>query len=159
MEEKREIKENSTEYTAQKCKTTEDNTVAALYKIGLLIFIPLFLLFFFCRTELGLNTLIKGGYSCAFKRMTGINCPGCGGTRASFYLARLRLVDSFRMNAVVPVSVVLYLFFMIWQTLHKFFGIKSLKEKHIYIMLAIFVITVVVRWIVVNIYIWSVINV
>lgn len=129
---------------------SEDNVVAALYKIGLLIFIPLVLVFIFLNTDMALKYLIEGGYSCSFRRMTGLYCPGCGGTRASIYLARLKFASSFRMNATVPVSVLLYLYFMIRETLHRIFGIKGIKEKQVYILISIFVITVLLRWVVCN---------
>ena len=129
---------------------SEDNVVRALYKIGLIILVPLVFLFFFLRTDAAVDYLINGGYYCTFKSATGLNCPGCGGTRASLYLARLNFAESFKMNATVLVSVILYLFFMIKETLHRIFRLKGIKEKHVYILIGIFVLTVVVRWIVCN---------
>ena len=129
---------------------SEDNVVKALYKIGLIIFVPLVILFFFLRTDAAVDYLLNGGYYCTFKSATGLNCPGCGGTRASFYLARLDIVNSFKMNATVIVSVILYLFFMIKETLHRVFGLKGVKEWQVYVLIAIFVATVVIRWIVCN---------
>ena len=129
---------------------SEDNVVRALYKIGLIIFVPLVILFFFLRTDTAVDYLLNGGYYCTFKSATGLNCPGCGGTRASLYLARLDVVNSFKMNATVIVSVILYLFFMIKETLHRVFGFKGIKEWQVYVLIAIFVATVVIRWIVCN---------
>ena len=129
---------------------SEDNVVRALYKIGLIIFVPLVILFFFLRTDVAVDYLINGGYYCTFKSATGLNCPGCGGTRASLYLARLNFAESFKMNATVLVSVILYLFFMIKETLHRVFGLKGVKEWQVYVLIAIFVATVVIRWIVCN---------
>ena len=108
------------------------------------------ILFFFLRTDAAVDYLLNGGYYCTFKSATGLNCPGCGGTRASFYLARLDIVNSFKMNATVLVSVILYLFFMIKETLHRVFGLKGVKEWQVYVLIAIFVATVVIRWIVCN---------
>lgn len=127
-----------------------DKSVAALYWMGLIMFIPLVILFFYLRTDAALDVLIKGGYSCSFKRMTGLNCPGCGGTRASIYLARLKILESLRMNAAVIVSVVLYLYFMIKESMHVFLGTAGVKEKHVYIMVCIFAVTVIIRWVVSN---------
>ena len=130
-----------------------DNTVTVLYKIGLLIFIPLILLFIFLGTDTAVKLLISETTVCAFRRITGFNCPGCGGTRATLYLARLRFLDSFKMNASVPVGMVLYLFFMIRQTFTILFSgkIRSLKEKHVYILLGIFLATIFINWIVNNV--------
>ena len=130
--------------------SSEEKTVAVLYKIGLFVFVPLVILFFFLRTDMALNHLIQGGYFCSFKRLTGLNCPGCGGTRASIYLARFKIIASFKSNATVPVSVALYLYFMLRQTAYRVIGTKSLKEKDINILLVIFVVTVIVRWIICN---------
>lgn len=132
---------------------SEDNVVAALYKIGLLILVPLVIIFFFLRTDMALNHLIKGGYSCAFKAATGYNCPGCGGTRASIYLARFMFRDSFMMNASVPVFAMLYIFFMMKETLHKAFGFRGISEKQVYVLISIFVGVVLVRWVVCNFFI------
>lgn len=38
---------------------------------------------------------------CAFRRVTGCHCPGCGGTRAFFALLRGQLLTSLRMNPLV----------------------------------------------------------
>lgn len=130
--------------------TESDSTVEALYKIGLLLVIPAILLFIFLRTNLALDILMTDSRMCSIKRMTGLDCPGCGGTRAILYLARFRVLDSFRMNAAVPVGAILYIFFMIKQTMHKVFGTKGLKEKDIYVLITIFAVTIVLKWIVSN---------
>ena len=133
-------------------KKTEDVTVAVLYKMGLLILIPAIAVFLFLRTDIAVNLLLNGGYHCGIKARTGLNCPGCGGTRASFCLSRGDFLGAFRLNAVVPVSLILYAYFMIRQTCHKLFNTKSLKEKDFYILLGIFIGTVVIKTIVSNIY-------
>jgi hypothetical protein len=42
---------------------------------------------------------------CIFKAMTGLNCPGCGLTRAMHALVHFDLYRAFRMNAFFIVSV------------------------------------------------------
>ena len=128
-----------------------DRVVSVLYKLGLAIIVPAVLVFFFLKTDMAYNLLLKSGHYCSFKKMTGLYCPGCGGSRAVIALARLNFIDSFRKNAVILVSIVLYLVFMIWESTHRILKVKGPKEWHVYVLLTVFVITVVVRWIVCNI--------
>lgn len=142
---------SSTEKKNNKAVSDSDSsTIDALYKMGLILFIILIAAFFYLRTENAIDVLMKGGYSCAFRRTTGFLCPGCGGTRASLYLARLRIVDSFKMNAAVPIGAAMYIIFMAVETSHKLFNTNGIKEKHFYIMLTIFAVTIIVRWVLVN---------
>lgn len=39
---------------------------------------------------------------CLFKQVTGLYCPGCGGTRAAVYLLHGELVKSFVYHPLVP---------------------------------------------------------
>lgn len=58
------------------------------------------------------------GMSCAIRRMCGFPCPGCGGTRAFFYLFQGNISESFRQNPIVLFGVCAYLHFMLlyyWQ--------------------------------------------
>ncbi|MDO4187752.1 MAG: DUF2752 domain-containing protein [Lachnospiraceae bacterium] len=128
-----------------------DNTVKVLYKIGLFLLVPFVLVFIFLGTDKAVELLISENTVCAFRTVTGFNCPGCGGTRAAIYFGRLRFADSFKMNASVIAGAVLYLFFIVRQSISLFLNIKSLKEKHIYVMLGMFLFTVLANWIVNNI--------
>ena len=40
---------------------------------------------------------------CTFHEVTGLHCPGCGGTRAGHALANFRLGDAFKKNALLVV--------------------------------------------------------
>lgn len=42
---------------------------------------------------------------CAFKKVTGLDCPGCGMTRAATATLQGRIMDAFRLN---PVGMVLF---------------------------------------------------
>ncbi len=57
--------------------------------------------------------LAFGGRTCAFQVVTHLYCPGCGGTRAVYYLTRGRIVESFLHNPFVVYTVSAYLIFMI----------------------------------------------
>lgn len=47
---------------------------------------------------------------CAFRMMTGLDCPGCGGTRALHHLLHGRFEEAFRMNALLYLIVLVTLF-------------------------------------------------
>ena len=51
-------------------------------------------------------------FACTFKEVTMLPCPGCGGTRAFYYLFRGEFLTSMKMNVTVMYSVVAYLHFM-----------------------------------------------
>jgi hypothetical protein len=42
---------------------------------------------------------------CLFHRLTGLNCPGCGGLRALHQLAHGHLATAFRLNALVVLGL------------------------------------------------------
>ncbi len=45
---------------------------------------------------------------CLFHELTGLNCPGCGGTRALHYLLHGNLVAAFHANALLVISLPLF---------------------------------------------------
>lgn len=47
---------------------------------------------------------------CMFHRMTGLNCPGCGGLRALHQLTHGHLGEAFHLNALVVLGVPLAAF-------------------------------------------------
>ncbi len=51
----------------------------------------------------GLVSKISPG--CAFRRYTGISCPGCGGTRAAVALLQGDIVGAVRYNLILPLGV------------------------------------------------------
>ena len=51
--------------------------------------------------------------NCVFESVTGLYCPGCGGTRSVYYLVHGHFFKSFLMNPFVPFTFVDYLVFMI----------------------------------------------
>ncbi len=57
--------------------------------------------------------LARTGYPvpCLFRKITGLNCPGCGNTRAVLTLLRLDIVGALSYNLLFPVEF-LYLGFV-----------------------------------------------
>lgn len=51
------------------------------------------------------------GPACAFRQLTGLNCPGCGGTRAFFALVHGDLLRSLHYN---PLTLLLLLGLCLW---------------------------------------------
>ena len=49
---------------------------------------------------------------CVFKKVTGLDCPGCGGLRAMHHLLRGDLAGAFRLNAMVIIALPLTLVWM-----------------------------------------------
>ena len=62
----------------------------------------------------GVLTLTDLGFSCSFLSVTGLYCPGCGGTHAVCALAGGHLWESFRYHPFVPYTGLLFLVFVVW---------------------------------------------
>lgn len=56
---------------------------------------------------------------CAFHAVTGLYCPGCGGTRAAFAFCRGHVLTSFLLHPFVPFVGILGIWFMITQTIER----------------------------------------
>ncbi len=65
----------------------------------------------------GVLTLTDLGFSCSFLSVTGLYCPGCGGTHAVCALAGGHLWESFRYHPFVPYTGLLFLVFVVWNSL------------------------------------------
>lgn len=50
--------------------------------------------------------IVRQGVPCLFHLLTGLYCPGCGGTRAVWYLLHGRIFESIRYHPLVPYTVV-----------------------------------------------------
>lgn len=61
---------------------------------------------------------------CAFKALTGLDCPGCGGTRAFWYLLHGNLSDAARSHAVAVFATPFLVYAYIAWTLKRVFNVK-----------------------------------
>jgi hypothetical protein len=62
--------------------------------------------------------------TCIVRLLTGFDCPGCGGTRAAWYLLHGDLADAARHNAPFVVAVPFLMYMYIAWTLNTLFGWK-----------------------------------
>lgn len=124
------------------------NGMDILYVIGVIIFFFAICVFVLsCFTDLRLF-MLGGTPDCFFERLTGIYCPGCGMTRATFALFDGKIIKSLLYNAVIPYGTVCYLFLMLKQTLHYIYGKRAVTERLILNLLYIGVALAIVQWIV-----------
>lgn len=49
-------------------------------------------------------TTISFSYQCPFKKLTGLDCPGCGGQRAVHALLHLRFKEAFLFNPFLVIA-------------------------------------------------------
>ena len=115
------------------------------YQIGKVIWLPFILAGFW---------FAYGGYNrygelaqCGIKKISGLPCPGCGGTRAFYYLFRGELLKSFRLNPAVIYGVAAYLHFMLlyFYRKHKRGG-EQQKEIYIPYYMYAAIAVILVQW-------------
>ena len=52
---------------------------------------------------------------CIFHALTGLQCPGCGGTRALYYLLHFNVAQAMHYNALVTLAAPVALaYFLLW---------------------------------------------
>lgn len=115
------------------------------YKIGKIVFVLLVILIIVLKvTDLGiLNALPE----CAFYSMTGIVCPGCGGTRAVRFLLKGDVVRSFMYHPFVIYCLVSYIVFMVYEFIKVHFK-KFKKVFPVEIVCCVGVGVLLLQWIV-----------
>lgn len=87
---------------------------------------------------------------CGWYQATGFYCPGCGGTRAIFFLSRFQFVKSFISHPFVLYVLLVYFTFMSSFFIKKHFPRSNIKiislEKCMYLGILI----ILVQWIIKN---------
>lgn len=91
-----------------------------------------------------LNTGRTELMECSMKRLFGIPCPGCGGTRSLISLFRGDIVKSIYYNAFATYGCIVYLIYFISQTLQRCTRgrIQGIKFKVWYLYLGIVILVV-----------------
>lgn len=54
------------------------------------------------------------GFPCIFHLVTGLNCPGCGNSRAAQAFAQLRFMDGLRQNWLFPLEMAYIAYLVIY---------------------------------------------
>ncbi len=91
----------------------------------------------------------SGYMACSVYRMTRLPCPGCGGTRAVYYLFLGDFIKSFCYHPAVLFGVAAYFHFMLLYFCRKHIT-GSVKQKEIHIEYYLYVLAgiIVLQWIV-----------
>ena len=94
-------------------------------------------------------------WKCPFYTLTGLYCPGCGGTRAVLLLLKGRLIESFLMHPIVLNGAALYVWFMASHTLSFLTkgAVSGLRWRNIYLWAGLIIIAA--NWLLKNILILS----
>ncbi|WP_018353577.1 DUF2752 domain-containing protein [Longispora albida] len=78
--------------------------------------------------------------SCALKALTGFDCPGCGGTRALWYLLHGNIPEAGRHHFLAVFAVPFLVYFFVTWSWNRMFGTKlpsfTISPKAIAIFLA-----------------------
>ena len=93
--------------------TQKGNRILALLLWG----IPLLALF--CLRAFSIP-LTQGLWECPIRRATGLDCAGCGATRALESLMRLEFIEAFRYNPAFCIALVAFLFWLLMFTKNAF---------------------------------------
>lgn len=84
--------------------------------------------------------------TCAIRDMCGFPCPGCGGTRAFYYLFKGELGRSLALNPGVAFLFLAYLHFMLLSFYRKHMGGRGQKEIQIQYYGYGFIAVLLIQW-------------
>ena len=99
------------DYCKKKNLREMDHDYLIMYRSALVI-LPLVILSIIFFLIFG-NNLVSSGRECTFYRLTGLYCPGCGGTRAFNYFVHLHILKSLLYHPFVGYFMFSYFFFII----------------------------------------------
>lgn len=124
-------------------KTNED----MFYHLGKILLLPGILGAIFLQM-IGRNGLERLP-DCMFRRILGIYCPGCGGTRAAYYLVTGHPVKSFFFHPAVLYVAVVYVIFMGTVFFRRHFSKKQYQpikiEGYAYVAVVILLLQFIVK--------------
>lgn len=127
-----------------------DKIDAILYRIGLWTGCAIVVLCLLIKVlHIDLNNFL---IPCVFHYVTGLYCPGCGGTRAVKALFQGKLLLSFLYHPFVLYSILIYSWYMVSNTIERCANGKikiGMRYKNIYLWIGI--ILILVNWVVKNV--------
>lgn len=83
---------------------------------------------------------------CVFETVTGLYCPGCGGTRSLIALVQGHPVRSFLLHPAVIYAAAVYAVFMIRMFMLKHYGIGSKKDGRVLVFIYIGIGLILLQW-------------
>ena len=116
-----------------------------LYQIGKIIWLP------FCCLGVWFSNTGYERYGefivCAIRRMCGLPCPGCGGTRAFYYFFKGDFIRSLQLNPIVIFGIFAYLHFMSLYFYRKHIRKNIIEgEIHIQYYMYVAILIILVQW-------------
>ena len=126
----------------------KEDICITLYKLGKIVFIiglialPLY--------YLGVFKALEPYNYCVFKRVTGIYCPGCGGTRALKALLSGDIAASIFYHPAVLYFTVFYIVFMLRMLLMLRFNIGRVSYKRVVLFIWLGIALILIQWIAKN---------
>ena len=115
------------------------------YQIGKIVWLP------FCILGVWFTNIGYERYgeftACAIRKMCGLPCPGCGGTRAFYYLFQGDFIRSLQLNPTVIFGILEYLHFMLLYFYRKHIR-KTIvgREIHIQYYMYVAIVVILVQW-------------
>lgn len=120
-------------------------TEQLFYKLGKLVFVLLIVLIVVLKvTDLGILSLLP---ECSFYSVTGIICPGCGGTRSVKFLLQGDVIRSFLYHPFVLYCLCAYIVFIAYEFIKVHFK-KFKKSFPVEVVCCIGVGVLLLQWIV-----------
>ena len=128
--------------------TTEKKLYILGIGISILVFVVWVLSLF---TPFSLKNIVP---PCMLHQLTGLYCPGCGGTRAVMALIKGRCLSSFFYHPVVLYSFLLAAYFMITNSIQLVLRNKwnigmKYKDRYLYLLVGL----ILGNWVIQNIFI------
>ncbi len=85
---------------------------------------------------------------CQFRSLTGLFCPGCGGTHAIMLLLRGHILKSFAAHPFVPYAVLVYITFMCNMFISRHVTRKRIRVMNLLPWIYIGIGIILLQWIV-----------
>ncbi len=83
---------------------------------------------------------------CQLRSMTGLYCPGCGGTHAVMLLLRGRVAESFFAHPFVPYATVIYICFMLNMFISRHVTAGKMKVMNILPFIYVGIGIILIQW-------------